>query len=287
MITFIGVHEDIIELICQNLHCNSLLNVLMTCKHLYANRKHILANNAMISTYTKYNGSFMSAYFASDITYDDMQIDLKFVPSASSKEHVYNTYKMLAFHTKYYSVKSITIRCRELLYYYYSRQMEERNYAYYATYCKSLRIASMFMSFMHRYNWLYTNIDLFDIYQCMFHIKFKNHRDLAHILQDMQIIAPQDIQTFLDICKSLSKYINNSYDTMQSCNKLIKAVMIYILYKFIEVSPLEFIEYKVRNALVENAALQNEIMLLKYIPKYIKNIIREQIIRVICKLTQT
>lgn len=285
---FDGMHEDIMSLILQDVHVSVVLNFLTTCKQFYAIRKNVLANNDMVCSFNKYDTvNYISAYFASDVIYDtkNMRMNIKLITKASDKAVVCNTYKMLAFNTAYNDCTTgVVMDNRRLLYEYYSRQMEERIYGYYSTHPKADKAITNLCRFLTYYNWAYTNIDMFDVCQCIYHIEFKNNRLLAEVFNSIQVRAPQDITTFYEICKTMTGYINDDYYLQFQKNKLLKGVLVCILYKFLEVTPIDFIHVKLQKVLADNGAnLAEQANKLKGVPKYIKNMLTKQLNVVITK----
>lgn len=261
------------------MHIIVLLNFLKTCKRLYGMRKYILQNNRLLQAYNEYsNGaSYLKVFYQSDLYYykpDDLRIYVKHfvITKPSAKEAIYNTYKLLVFNATYCDLdKNLVKKFKRLLCDYYTRQIELKYPAYkLGNTTQTKKCKDVFSKFMEKIDWLHTNIDMYDIFECVYHVHYNNKRKLVEVLENMQIEPAKDQMTFVKVCMSYTLYIGKLHDDF-AYEKLMKAVMISILYKFMDKSPSEVIPKSVLEMLVQQAQMLNsQIERLKRTPKYLK-----------------
>lgn len=263
MTTLTGLPQDITSLVLDNLQIVVLLKVLMTCKQLYAMRKYALSQNAVVRAYEKCdpNTPFICVLFQSDAEFDDnMNLEIKNNIGTSTRSVIYNTYKLFAFHNTYNDCDAaLMARNRDVL------------IGYYAT-CIG---HTAFSTFMAMYNWNYTNIDIFDIYELTLCARKKNFRKCADIVNNMIIEPPRDLPTFTVICESLMRCIEYTY------HKVLRAGLIAILFKFLLYVPISMINEKFKKVIsMQCDVLSEQINDMKNAPKYLKKIFVVQLIAV-------
>jgi hypothetical protein len=276
MCRFHSLNEDTIVEIADYMHVSILLNFLRTCKRLYGARKYILQNNSLLQAYNKYsNGAFyLRLFYKSDLCYeaDDLRININIVTEPSAKEQINNTYKLIAFNCDYYDAeKSVVKRNMNLLCNYYAMQIELKYPAYkLGNTTRTKKSKDVFSQFMKKINWFYTNIDMYDIFECVYHVHYNNKRKLAEVLENMQVQPPKDPWTFVKVCITYTLYVGKLHDDF-AYEKLMKTVMISILYKFMDKSPIEVIPKSMHEMLIEQVQMLNsQIERLKRTPKYLK-----------------
>lgn len=278
MNTLQGLPDDMICLIMSNMHFVVLLKVLMTCKQLYAMRKTAIKENSTIQGFERCNPdtSFQRVFFNSDVEYDQHMHPILKSTISSSPLCIYNTFKLYAFDNVYNDCDKTLMKANAFsMSCYYARQIAKM---YPKQYCNDTIVwcsKNQFNRFIERYNWNYTNINLFDIYNIMFCVRCKNYRKISEIIETMQMAPPSESCIFIEICRSLMAVLTD-INGSKSYDKNLKASIISIFFKFMLCVPMEFINDNMLNALfVQCDALGYQIDHLKYIPKYLKKTFRK------------
>jgi hypothetical protein len=253
-------------------------------------RKYILQNNSLLQAYNKYsNGAFyLRLFYKSDLCYepDDLCININIVTEPSAKEEINNTYKLIAFNCYYYDAeKTVVKRNMKMLYDYYAMQIELKYPAYkLGNTTRTKKSKDVFSQFMKKINWFYTNIDMYDIFECIYHVHYNNKRKLVEVLENMQVQPPKDQLTFVEVCMTLTVYVSDIRGDFVY-QQLMKAVMISIVYKFMDKSPIDVIPNFMLKMLVNQAQmLNNQIDRIKRIPNYLKKTLCTPLIGVLQKL---
>lgn len=290
---FNSLNEDTIMIMADYMHIIILLNFLKTCKQFYCKRQYILQNNRLLQAYNEYsNGaSYLKIFYKSDLYYyksDDLCIYVKHfvITKPSAKEAIYNTYKLLVFNATYYDLDKILVKkFKRLLCNYYTRQIELKYPAYKLINTKlTNKCKDVFSQYMQKIDWLHTNIDMYDIFECVYHVHYDNKRKLAEVLENMQVQPAKDQMTFVKVCISYTFYIGKLHDDF-AYEKLMKVVIISIIYKFVDKSPSEVIPKSVLEMLIIQAQMLNgQIDRLKRIPKYLKNTLKAPLNGILQKL---
>ena len=280
MPTLVDMHDEIIAMIMSNLQFIVLTKVLMTCKHLYGYRNYALSENETVQAFQYYNLNmcFMTVLFYSDIKYtDEMVYVIQPLKEASTRAIIYNTYRLLAFDNNYNENIENVVGWNALnLEYYYQLQNKLIHPEYYSNPANTAICEFLFNEFIHMYNWSYTNIDMFDIYQIIFCVRFKNFKLLVKIIEEMHIDAPTDRDTFVLICMNLIEFFT-SLHAETSYNKNLKAAIVAVLYKFIYSTPIEYIGNMMQySVIMQSDALGKQVDELKYAPKYFKKLVQTQ-----------
>lgn len=270
------IPEDLASLVFENLHIVVLLNVLMTCKQYYAMRKTVIQNNSTVRKYAKYDPSesFVKVLLCSNVRYNNMmQLVFNYAALVSSRDSIHKTYKVIAF-DKSISQKS-TYKDALVVYYNIRLQQMYPNFEPerydYRMHTKTPK--RWFVLFMRNYSWEHCNIDLFDIYNIMVCTSLKNYKELANVLVNMRISAPREFKIFYDIFKTMLEFLDH-IDTAVLYNKIMKSAIICVVYKFLLQTPREFFKKNLLNSIrIKSDYLAFEINNIKYIPKYLKQIL--------------
>ena len=197
----------------------------------------------------------------------------------ASNTSIYNTYRLLAFDTIYHDCNVDVKRYNaSTLKYYYDCQNRKMMPACYQHHRNVEHCKFIFSHFMFEYDWAYTCINTFDIYQIIFCIRFKKFKILEGIIKNMHVEAAPNEIAFKNICASLMNYITSIHDTT-SYNKNLKATIIAVMFKFFYCTPLNLINEKLQKILV---TVSDRLMMqinteLKYLPLYIKTLLIEQL----------
>jgi len=282
---FAPLNDDILIQIVNHLDIMCTINLLLTSKNLYDQRKILIENNQIYIAYKHVNKtSIIYALLNSDIEYDlgvgynirhynkdNQPMCIKILKKPSSYEHIYNTYKLIVFNNIY---NDVCVNKLELSNYYMT-QLKLSN-----PHIINFPIFP-FNRFLGYYNWNYTNINLYDVYQCMCYTYNKKYRIVESILNNMIIEPPVSLEVFVAICQTLIGYIN-SMQSYKTVIKMQKAVIITILYKFIDNVPSHInITEKLKNAIItKSAVLSQHVDEIKGVPRYIKNLFKSEYIRV-------
>lgn len=280
------MNYDVLMQITSKLHIKKLMQLLTSCKYFYKGSQSLslLENNGMYSAYLHVNNeNVLEALSKSDIVFNDCREYLimtikRNIPS--SYGCIYNTYKLIVFDSIYNAdfynnMRNITCLCN-----YYSQQVQlswqrAQSYPDY-----------QFNKFISHYNWNYTNINLYDIYLCMFYVFNRKNYLLRDTLKNMIIEPPQTHQIFVELCQTLMNYINDLRSFTHKI-KTLKAVMIIILYKLIgSVSSHMTINENLSNAVInQSIILSQNVDDMKGIPKYLKEFFKKEFATVALKLS--
>ncbi len=135
---------------------------------------------------------------------------------------------------------------------------------------------TLFEHFIILYDWAkYTQINIFDIYEILYHAKLRNIRRLSNTIQNIVIYSVDNKAMFMNIMDALLKFWN-TVDVYHVNKKLIKASMFYILYKFAEIN-VDLLPKILGNAMINRSdVVIRQVMNVK-IPLYFKNVIIKQI----------
>ena len=288
---FLDMPEEIISAIFDNLHVIVLQRVLMTNKRLFLQRNYYIENNAITKAYYEYdkNVSFINAYLNSDIIYSELNNTLYVnndITSESSNIRINNTCNLLIFNASYNIVMPYEVFDKKgYICNYFSNQIEKKYPEYSMTTKKAQNVVEVIKSFFNTYA-LNTKIDLYDIYQCIFHVKYRKFKCLKEVFVSMKIRPPATSCEFNMIIKSFLNYLTSNPIMLDNRNKILKAVIISMLFQFIFKTPVELIGEKMKQVLfMQASALMQQIDNIKNIPKYIKLMLKNPLANVAIKLT--
>jgi hypothetical protein len=296
-------NNDVLMQLTSKMHIATVMHLLQTCKCFYRIRKIILENNVIYLAYKHVNNDecILSTLMDSDILYkadiennigkeSDAVIDIDLFinfsarmlikkTQGSSYKRILNTYKLVTFYNIHHNIMSN--HNNMCLSSYYFEQVK-----FYYPRAQSFPVYQ-FNKFLAYYNSMYTNINLYDIYLCKFFVFNHKYRHLQNTLNKMVIEPPATLEVFVEVCQKFMSYIHSIMSYTNKI-KLLKAVMICILFKFIGSVPLH-IELKItfKNAIInQSAILCQNIDDLHGIPKYLKEGFKKQFMSVSQRLCQ-
>ena len=267
-----ALNDDLIENIAGRLPIMELLNLVQSCNHLFKRRYELIKCNDQYREYMQFDtyASYFSVFFKSDLVYNNKQYVIK---SDISNDHVsaYNTYKIIAFNNRGASDNDKLV-CRILI---INKYFEKKYKQIYGTHVniKSINYANLFNKFMDLYNWTdHIYINIFNIYEILYHIKTRNLRALYNTLNNLRIQCVSIQNEFMSIVDALL----NFSDILNT--RLLRSAMFYVLYAFIETNK-DFFPEKLQITLVGRSEyIITELMRCKF-PLYLKTLIAEQIRR--------
>jgi hypothetical protein len=280
VVEIVELHDDVFEKIVAYLPIIVLLRLLQTCKRLYCNRYNLIQLNEEYAAYKLFDmrvPSYFSVYFQSDMTYHDGQYLIKTHIDNLNITYVYNTYKLCAFYqndcTK---IDQITFYKQVLKNYFAKKYV--MIYGEHPKLCARV-YETLFEHFIIIYDWAkYTHMNIFDIYEILYHAKLRNIRRLTNTIQNMVIYSVDNKAVFVNIMGALLKFWN-TVDVYHVNKRLIKASVFYILYKFAEIN-VDLLPKTLGNAMINHSDMViRQLMNAKNgkIPLYFKNVIIKQI----------
>lgn len=271
---------DIIIYISSNLHINILGNFLLHDKTIYFHKYTILKNNKHIIKYLEFDNTIPYYYMIFDNTISN--ILAPFDSSLYNKPHNYNIKELYAItNILSYNIVNDNINREIARVYLLNIFIKSKSYNYiYNVKIKNKRLAlccKLFESIFN-YEWEHLNINLYDLFNIINCIVYKNYNKLYDILYNIKIHKKINLLKTLHILLNYKIDIdyyednNNNYDKLY----LFKYVIIYILYNYIEniqnyIIDTEFNKlipviiykcYEIKEDIRENKKIPNHLRLL-------------------------
>lgn len=272
---------DIIIYISSNLHINILGNFLLHDKTIYFHKYTILKNNKYIIKYLEFDTTTPYYYIIFNNTISN--IFQPFDSSLYNKPHNYNIKELYAItNILSYNIVNDNIN-REITGIYLFNifiKSKSSNYNYgniVKSKNKKLSLCCKLFGNIFNYEWEYININLYDLFNIIYCIVYKNYNKLYDILYNIKIhkkiIPLKTLHILLNYKIDIDYEENyNNYDKL--C--LLKYVIIYMLYNYIEniqnyIIDTEFNKlipiiiykcYEIKEDIGENKRIPNNLKLL-------------------------
>lgn len=265
--------EDIISShVVRTLPIGVLLNLLMTCKLLYALRKHCIANNNTYQSFGADKDGLLCKIMNSHINLQTFALQSNV--HGSDIQRYYNTFSVLRITNTYGDIHTMQRYCINMLkdLYGYTIKISCENNILYHHFCNDDV-------------WKCSNIPVFVYYEIVYHIANQKYRNLEY--------------TLLNHVKFLSRK-EHHFETLQLImlfmtyqkNKHINAAMIYVIYEYIGFIIDELLLDYSKNSNLINCVIQkradfhNDVMKMTGLPKYIKYTIVNKLWQVVSVITE-
>jgi hypothetical protein len=270
------LYDDILCNIVYYLPIESMKNLAITNKKLYEYRKNFIASNKIIIDFEKTKQmSYLDTFYNSHImTLDSIYLKCHDKLTNITSDSIYNTQIMISYIIKIDSILSIT-SCNNTLFNYILKVFK---YKY--KYINTPKIYAAYCGVISRKEWWNCKISLYNIYECLSLTKQRKYKQLQHALENIQMSKIDNIDnmySFMITFSLLMDCININYDAKS------RAVLIYILYNYIEYSS-ECMKHVKRSFIDVTIDKSDEfihfIMNNIKMPKYIKEMINKKLLYV-------
>jgi hypothetical protein len=270
---------DIIIYISSKLEINILGNFILHDKSIYFHKYTILKNNQSIIKYLEFDNTTSYYYLIFNNSISNI-----FDSSLYNKQHNYNINELYAItNILSYNIANDKIN-REIAGIYLFNifiKSKSTNYNYrniVKSKNKRLALCCTLFGSIFNYDWEYLNINLYDLFNIINCIVYKNYNKLYDILYNVKIhkkITPlKTLHILINYKIDIDYYDDNSYDYDKTC--LLKYVIIYILYNYIEniqnyIIDTEFNKlvpiiiykcYEIKETISDNKRIPNNLKLL-------------------------
>ena len=272
---------DIIIYISSNLHINILSNFILHDKSIYFHKYTILKNNKYILKYLAFDNT--TSYYYLIFNNNISNIFKPFDSSLYNKSHQYNyNIKELYAISNILSYNIVNDKInREIARVYLFNifiKSKSSNYNYENNVKiknKRLALCCKLFESIFNYEWEYLNINLYDLYNIIYCIVYKNYNKLYDILYNIKIHKKINLLKTLHILLNYKIDIDY-YDDNDDKHCLLKYVIIYLLYNYIENIQNYIIEtefnklipiiiykcYEIKEYISENKRIPNNLRLL-------------------------
>jgi len=234
---------DIILCISSRLLINNLSNFILLDKSMYSHKYAILKNNKDIIKYILYDTTTPLYYIIFDNTYANINANNRYDYQQNDKE-LYASMNMLSY---YVLNKVIRKEDAEIYLLNIFVRIRNNNYSSYRgdeniLNCKIRnrrikRCCKLFGSIFN-YNWEYSNINLYDLFNIIYCIVYKKYNNLYDILYNIRIHKSLEPIRTLHILIGFEKDISDNANNANNANYIItgicKYTMLYIIYNYIE-----------------------------------------------------
>jgi hypothetical protein len=270
---------DIIIYISSNLHINILGNFILHNKSLYLHKYTIIKYNKYIIKYLAFDRTTPYYYIIFNNTISNI-----FEPfdSLYDKPCYYNIKELYATtNILSYNIVNDKIN-REIAGIYIFNIFIKSKSSNYRNIVKSknkkLSLCCKLFGSIFNYEWEYLNINLYDLFNIIYCIVYKNYNKLYDILYNVKIhkrIFPlKTLHILINYKIDIDYYDDNNYNDTRIC--LLKYVIIYILYNYIEniqnyIIDTEFIKlvpiiiykcHEIKETISNNKRIPNNLKLL-------------------------
>lgn len=232
---------DIILYISSRLHIHNLSNFILLDKSMYSHKYAIIKNNKDIIKYILYDTTTPLYYIIFDNTYAntnanryDYQYNDKELYASTNMLSYYVLNKVIHKEDAEIYLLNIFVRIRNNN---YSSYRGDENILNCKIRNKRIKRCCKLFGSIFNYNWEYSNINLYDLFNIIYCIVYKKYNNLYDILYNIRIHKSLEPIRTLHILIGYEKYISDNANA-DNANYIItgicKYTMLYIIYNYIE-----------------------------------------------------
>lgn len=274
--------DDIICYISKELPLHLVKKLLATNKYIHSIHRKVITCNKEFLKYRAFDAcnNYLSIMKNSTIVFDyDRHFDLfKVAYDDNCLYRICNTTQIISFAV--FCNSEMKVQAQTFLSHYYAKKIFDLfNYD-----IEDPKYTSCFYNFnsIFQYPWYLLNIELFDIYQIMFHIYSNNYDGLLQIMSDLHFVKSADTFSTFSV---LVQFYNSFGETYLDTH--VKIIIIYIMYAtahYVGAENLRNNQKLWKTLHAKTAYFLEEIKHIKHLPRKIKRKIRNKITFVANKL---
>lgn len=275
---------DIILSISSTLFINNLRNFILLDKSIYSHKYAILKNNKDIIKYMLYDTATPYYYVIFDNTYANINANLydykfndKELYAAANTLSYYVINKVVRKEVAEIYLLNIFVRTKNKN---YSSYRGNENIAIHKIKNKRIRLCCKLFGSIFNYNWEYSNINLYDLFNVIYCIVYKRYDNINDVLYNMKIhksLEPiKTMQILIGYENDITANINNANNANYIMIGIYKYTILYIIYDYLENIQDYIIKTKfnllihvivdkcieIKGFLIENNYLPNKLKLL-------------------------
>jgi hypothetical protein len=275
---------DIILSISSTLFINNLRSFILLDKSIYSHKYAILKNNKDIIKYMLYDTATPYYYVIFDNTYANINANLydyryndKELYAAANTLSYYVINKVVRKEVAEIYLLNIFVRTKNKN---YSSYRGNENIAIHKIKNKRIRLCCKLFGSIFNYNWEYSNINLYDLFNVIYCIVYKRYDNIYDVLYNMKIhksLEPiKTMQILIGYENDITANINNANNANYIMIGIYKYTILYIIYDYLENIQDYIIKTKfnllihvivdkcieIKGFLIENNYLPNKLKLL-------------------------
>jgi hypothetical protein len=283
---------DIIVSISSSLFINNLRSFILLDKSIYSHKYAILKNNKDIIKYMLYDTSTPYYYIIFDNTYANINANLydykfndKELYAAANILSYYVINKVVRKEIAEIYLLNIFVRTKNKN---YSSYRGNENIAISKIKNKRIRLCCKLFGSIFNYNWEYSNINLYDLFNVIYCIVYKRYNNIYDVLYNIRIHKSLEPISTMHILigyeNDITANINDANDATYIMIGIYKYSILYIIFNYIE-NIKDYIVKAKFNLLIQvivNKCIEIEGILIEnnYLPNKLKLLVLAKISKV-------
>ena len=283
---------DIILCISSTLFINNLRSFILLDKSIYSHKYAILGNNKDIIKYMLYDTATPYYYIIFDNTYAN--INANWYDYIFNEKELYSAANILSY---YVSNKVIRKEVADIYLLNIFVRTKNNNYCCNENIAirkiknRRIKLCCKLFSSIFNYNWENLNINLYDLFNCIYYIVYKRYNNIYDVLYNIRIhksLEPlKTLYILIGYEKDITDNINNANDVNDANYIMIgiyKYTILYIIFNYIE-NIQDYIVKAKFNLLIQvivNKCIEIEGILIEnnYLPNKLKLLVLSKISKV-------